>query len=146
LVAVLGSAASTLELSRDVEGLDLGDRQALIDEWLPVLAGSLEADVLVQLLVSAGVPASVVIEPAEVAVNPQIAHRGLFEFEEHPLTGRHRLPGLPFSMGHVDSWIRRPAPMLGQHNDEVLDELGIDSARRAVLREHGIIGESLASG
>jgi crotonobetainyl-CoA:carnitine CoA-transferase CaiB-like acyl-CoA transferase len=35
----------------------------------------------------------------------------------------------------------RPAPTLGQHNDEVLEELGISASERAGLRERGVIGE-----
>jgi crotonobetainyl-CoA:carnitine CoA-transferase CaiB-like acyl-CoA transferase len=35
--------------------------------------------------------------------------------------------------------LARPAPMHAQHTDEVLEELGYDTARRAALRERGAI-------
>ena len=35
--------------------------------------------------------------------------------------------------------LRRPAPSLGQHNDEILESLGFDAARRTALRTEGII-------
>jgi crotonobetainyl-CoA:carnitine CoA-transferase CaiB-like acyl-CoA transferase len=36
--------------------------------------------------------------------------------------------------------LRRAPPLLGQHTDEVLEELGVDSAGRQALRERGVIG------
>jgi crotonobetainyl-CoA:carnitine CoA-transferase CaiB-like acyl-CoA transferase len=54
------------------------------------------------------------------------------------------VPGLPFTMSGVDSWVRSPAPLLGEHNDEVLGELGLDDPARETLRHIGIIGEELA--
>ena len=102
-----------------------------------------DAGELTELLAGAGVPAAVVIPPPLVADNPQLRHRGLFETEEHPVTGRQRLPGLPFAMSGIGPWVRMPAPLLGQHNDEVLDDLGIGPRERAALREKGVIGEHL---
>ncbi len=81
-----------------------------------------------------------------VADNPQIRHRRLFETEEHPVTGRQRMPGLPFAMSGVGPWIRTPAPLLGQHNDEVLAEIGLGEGRRSELRALGVIGEEPAFG
>jgi crotonobetainyl-CoA:carnitine CoA-transferase CaiB-like acyl-CoA transferase len=50
---------------------------------------------------------------------------------------------LPFRLAsEPGQWIGRPAPTLGQHNDEVLGELlGIDHATLAQLRENRVIGE-----
>ncbi len=102
-----------------------------------------DADDLVEQLVAIGVPAATVIAPRRVADNPQILHRGLFETEHHPVTGAQRMPGLPFRMSGVDAWLRRPAPLLGQHNDEVFRDLGVDDETRQALRSVGIIGEAL---
>ena len=63
--------------------------------------------------------AEVVIHAREIVHNPQIRHRGLFEPVEHPVTGTHAMPGLPFRLGGVDRWVRSPAPTLGQHTDEI---------------------------
>jgi len=119
-------------------GGDAGDH---LDRWLAARCAPWEADDLADRLVAAGVPAATVVAPTEGARNPQVVHRGLFEPEDHPVTGRHRVPGLPFRLESAARWVRSPAPLLGQHNDEVLGELGIDAARRAELRALGIIGE-----
>jgi len=117
--------------------------QDALDGWLETVTRQWDAGALAERLVEAGVPASVVISPAQVIENPQIRHRGLFETEDHPVTGRHNVPGLPFTMSGVGSWVRTPAPLLGEHNDEVLSELGVDAPQRQTLRGIGIIGEEL---
>ena len=81
------------------------------------------------------------IPAREVADNPQIRHRALFEPEHHPLTGDHELPTLPFRFGHVPAWLHRPSPTLGQHNREVLTELGLSPDEVAALEAGGVIGD-----
>ncbi len=88
--------------------------------------------------------AASVIVPRDQINNPQIRHRHLFsEEEDHPITGTHPVPGLPVRFSRVAKWNRRPSPTLGQHNDEILAEIGLaDAAPR--LREQGIIGDRVA--
>ncbi len=50
------------------------------------------------------------------------------------------MPGFPVRFEHVESWYRRHAPTLGEHNDEVLAELGL-AEEVPRLRALGIIGE-----
>ena len=83
------------------------------------------------------------IPPREVSRNPQLRHRRLFEVEDHPVTGRREIPGLPFRFPRVERWITRPSPMLGQHNDEVLGEVA-SAEELESLRAAGVIGEGIA--
>ena len=93
-------------------------------------------------LAAAGVPAGYVVDARDIAHNPQMLHRRLFEPEDHPVTGRHPIPTLPFRFrDRRAGWLRSPAPTLGQHNDELLGELGVDAAERDALRVAGVIGE-----
>ncbi len=96
------------------------------------------------LLTAAGVPAAAVVAGRDILHNPQLRDRGLFEVEDHPVTGRHELPGMPFRYSDVDAWMTRPSPTLGQHNDEVLSEVA-SAEELTDLRRDGIIGEALAS-
>lgn len=60
----------------------------------------------------------------EVAASPQLQARGYFVEAEHPAAGVLRYSGATAIAGEPRWWqLRRPAPMLGQHNDEVLREL-----------------------
>ncbi len=112
-----------------------------VDQWLSTRTSVWRAPELAAHLTSSGVPAAHVIHPRTITENEQLAHRGLFEVEEHPVTGRHLVPGLPFTMSRHPRWVRIASPTFGQHNDEVLAELGIDEDRRRELRALGVIGE-----
>ena len=103
-----------------------------------------DADEVAAQLVAAGIPANVVLPPRDIADNPQLRHRNLFEVETHEVSGRHEIPMLPFRYSRVDRWLRSPAPTLGQHNTEILTEIGLDPVAIDHLRQTGIVGERLA--
>jgi crotonobetainyl-CoA:carnitine CoA-transferase CaiB-like acyl-CoA transferase len=93
-------------------------------------------------LCARGFPAAAVIPGREVARNPQLRHRGLFEVEHHPITGDREVPTMPFRFASVGAWLRRPSPTLGQHNDEVLAEVST-AGELAELRAAGLVGERM---
>ena len=58
--------------------------------------------------------------------HPQLAYRDYFVDIDHPVAGKFRYPGAPIFNNNGWWSIRRPAPLLGQHNQEVMEkELGI---------------------
>ncbi|HEX5365523.1 MAG TPA: CoA transferase [Acidimicrobiales bacterium] len=79
-------------------------------------------------------PVTAVNTPADVVADPHFAERGFLVEVDHPAAGTIRQPGPPFRMD--GGWrLRRPAPLLGQHNDEVYRErLGLGDAELADLR------------
>ncbi len=59
---------------------------------------------------------------------------------DHPEVGKVRLPGNPIKMTGMAGTISKPAPLLGEHTDEVLaDLLGLDAAKIAALRAAGAV-------
>ena len=115
-------------------------RQDEIDARIARWTAALAPEEAAARLAAAGVPAAPVVPPRELARNPQLRHRRLFETEDHPVTGGHEIPVLPMRFGHVDRWLRRPSPTLGQHNAEVLGEVEPDPARLAELEADGVLG------
>ncbi|NUU24972.1 MAG: CoA transferase, partial [Streptomycetaceae bacterium] len=113
-----------------------------IDEAVSQWCATRSAADLETELLAAGVPAAVVVPPAAIESNPQLEHRGFLNRVVHPVTGEHRVPGLPFRLESVPGpWITTPAPTLGQHNTEVfVDELGLTEDDLAALADKGIIG------
>jgi crotonobetainyl-CoA:carnitine CoA-transferase CaiB-like acyl-CoA transferase len=85
-------------------------------------------------------PCGVVLSPAELAEDRHAVAVGMFETHEHPQSGRVRHPRHPAQFGATPAVLAGRAPMLGEHTDEVLAELGLDPDRIAGLRESGVIG------
>jgi len=63
----------------------------------------------------------------------------------HPRLGTVRLLGLPVKLSATPGAIRRAPPLLGEHTDEVLREIGLSEADLARLRANGVI-RSLSGG
>jgi crotonobetainyl-CoA:carnitine CoA-transferase CaiB-like acyl-CoA transferase len=124
---------------------DRGRRAAhdLLDRELSAWFAGRDRNDVVEQLAGAGVPAAAVVLPPDVVDNVQLRARGFFETLDHPHTGPTEYAGLPFApLGGVDGWCRRPAPTLGQHNDEVLGgELGLRPEELERLRESQVIGD-----
>ncbi|MEZ5263400.1 MAG: CoA transferase [Acidimicrobiales bacterium] len=81
-----------------------------------------------------------VLDPATTAHgNEQLEAIGMLERPEHPVTGARTVPGVPWRLRNGPNGLRRPAPLLGQHTDEVLAELGFDDAEVAALAARGAL-------
>ncbi len=73
----------------------------------------------------------------------QMQARGFWEPVAHPIVGEHRYPGWPMRLsGSTGGWYRSPAPLLGEHNEEVLsDLLGLAPDQIGDLQQAGVIGD-----
>ena len=96
---------------------------------------------LMGLLQSEGVPAGAVHDQRELYENPQMVARGYFEQLEQPSTGKHPYTGMMWKMADTPNGIRRPAPMLGEHNKYVFKELlGLPETEYVSLKQKGHVG------
>jgi crotonobetainyl-CoA:carnitine CoA-transferase CaiB-like acyl-CoA transferase len=80
---------------------------------------------------------STMASPLEVIDDPQVVANGYLA--SHPTNERARLATSPMQFDDEMTEIRRPAPALGEHTEEVLGELGYADADLARLREAGAI-------
>ena len=76
---------------------------------------------------------------ADVASDPHFSSRDCFAEVEHPVMGRVRTLGRPFIMERMPWQLRMPAPLLGQHNEEVYGRLGYGKQDLVMLRQLGVI-------
>ena len=131
--------------ARDADLVDREGRRAAhdrIDAALRPWFAARERDDAVAELVAAGIPAAPVADPRASHAHPQLVARGFHETLDHPEVGPQATPGAPFRYASVERWLRRPAPLLGQHNHEVLTELlGLSDAEIAALAAAKVIGD-----
>jgi crotonobetainyl-CoA:carnitine CoA-transferase CaiB-like acyl-CoA transferase len=115
-----------------------------IDTFLKQWCRARSADEVVDQLWEAGVPVAKVMQPHRQPDLPQLAFRKFFEEVDHPVIGRSRYSTLPMRFsGGPERHHKRHAPLLGEHNAELLGELGLAEAEIAALEADGVIGGSL---
>jgi len=94
----------------------------------------------VAALDAAGVPCAPVQRIDEVVADPQVRARGMLFEQEHPVLGRVTMPNVPFTFSDVDVTPRTPAPLLGQHNREILTAtLGYAASDADALERDGVL-------
>jgi crotonobetainyl-CoA:carnitine CoA-transferase CaiB-like acyl-CoA transferase len=91
------------------------------------------------LLNEAGVPAGPIYNMAQVYEDPHVRAREMLVELDHPIAGTIKNIGIPVKLSRTPGRIRRPAPLLGQHTEEVLSWLGLDQAQIGKLRAAGAI-------
>ena len=94
-----------------------------LDERLTQWTASRSAQDVMQTLQEHSVPAGVVQRSSDLQKDPQLAHRKFFRQLDHPDMGEIPYGGHQFRIAGYDSGPRFPAPMLGQHTDQVLREI-----------------------
>jgi crotonobetainyl-CoA:carnitine CoA-transferase CaiB-like acyl-CoA transferase len=113
-----------------------------LDDRLAAWAAGQEPDAAVEMLLAHGVPAAPVRDFRSMAGQPVFEERGFYETVEHPVVGTHPVSVLPLRWHGIDRWVRQRAPMVGEHNREVLGGiLGLSDAELAALEADQVIGE-----
>jgi len=123
---------------------DLASRRARqddLDAKLRDVFADRERDACVAQLIAAGVPAASITDPRSLCEHPQLVARGFFEPVAHPVVGCQPTMGAPFRYASVERWLTRAAPVVGEHNAEILRELGLRDAEIAELAAAGVIGD-----
>jgi CoA:oxalate CoA-transferase len=76
----------------------------------------------------------------QVVDHAQVRSRGALVENTHPVAGTIRMTGPPVRMSETPGAVRTPAPLLGEHTEEVLRErVGMTSTEIARLKSEGVI-------
>jgi crotonobetainyl-CoA:carnitine CoA-transferase CaiB-like acyl-CoA transferase len=114
-----------------------------IDVELGAWCRGRSAEDIVERLWAAGVPVATVVQPHHQADLAQLEARRFFEVVDHPVSGPVRCSTMPMRFsGGPERWHRDPAPLLGEHNAELLGQLGLSPAEIDELEAAGVIGRS----
>lgn len=93
----------------------------------------------VEKLDAAGVPGGPVYTYDQTLADPQVQHRRMVHDIEHPKIGPMKTLGLPIKSNGELTQIRRPAPLHGQHTEEVLREAGFSGEQVRSLLAAGVV-------
>jgi crotonobetainyl-CoA:carnitine CoA-transferase CaiB-like acyl-CoA transferase len=74
-----------------------------------------------------------------VFADEQIVARDMVGQTNHPVLGRLKTLGSPIKLSATPTNPHRPAPLLGEHNDEILSEFGFSKDEIVALRGAGVI-------
>ena len=136
------TALGHLEWLEDERFLTTNDRAVNVTARLTmtgdVLATNTSAYWL-ERLDAEGVPCAPVLSREEVITHPQIVANDLIHESDPPIAGRIRQPRPAALFDKTPSNIQRPAPGLGEHNTELLTELGYSPEQIQGLSDEGVI-------
>lgn len=136
------AVAGRPELPQDPRFAKNADRVRHRDTLVPLLAEVLRtrtrADWLAALE-AAKVPCGPINDLGDVFADPQVRSRAMTTTVQHPLAGPLELVSSPIKLSGTPVAVRRPPPLLGEHTEEVLAEIGLDAAAVRALRAQGVV-------
>ncbi|SDL66961.1 Crotonobetainyl-CoA:carnitine CoA-transferase CaiB [Franzmannia pantelleriensis] len=151
-VLIAGNGDSIFKRLMDVIGrADLAEDPALahndgrsqhaakIDAAIEAWSVTLGRDDILAALDAARVPAGFPYTAADIASDPHYLAREMIQSITRPDGRPLKVPGVLPRLSATPGRLGNGGPALGQHTDEVLDELGIDDETRTKLRSAGII-------
>jgi crotonobetainyl-CoA:carnitine CoA-transferase CaiB-like acyl-CoA transferase len=130
------------ELIGDPRFLTNSDRIRHVDELEKIIQEVLireDSQYWLEKLDQAGIPSGPIYRYDETMNDPHIRAREMVIEYEHPVAGRVHNLGFPAKFSKTPGQVRRPAPSLGQHTREVLQELNYTEAMIQELEEKNII-------
>lgn len=111
-----------------------------ISSYLKELFLTKSRDEWFELLSQKDIPIGKVYSLDEVFADPQVVHRKMVVEVDHPTEGKVKQVGIAIKLSDTPGKVRTPAPLPGEHTDEILVGLGYNKQRISQLRQGGIIG------
>jgi formyl-CoA transferase/CoA:oxalate CoA-transferase len=135
-------AAGAPHLAEDARFRTNPDRVRNRDALIPALEAIFVMKTTAEwaaIMDGAGVPAGPIYLMSDLFSDPQVLHRQMLVEVEHPKAGRIKQTGVPVKLSATPGGIDTPPPLLGQHTDAILRDLGYSPAQITAMRGDGAI-------
>lgn len=119
---------------------DRMDNTAALVRELEAVLGESDTDTWMTVLTDAGVPCGPIRNYAEVCEDPHTLAREMVVEMDHPVEGKIKGLGIPAKLSETPGRVRRAAPLLGEHTEQVLTAAGYTTEEITELRDGGIVG------
>jgi len=130
------------ELVDDARFKTNGDRMKNLEALVPLIAErtrTRSSAEWVREFEAAGVPVGPINKIGDVLGDPQVKARDMVVEVEHSRVGKTPAIGLPIKFSETPGNVRRGAPVLGEHTEQVLTALGYSASRIEELRKEGAV-------
>lgn len=113
------------------------DVKSIVEGWTKTKT----TEEIVEILLASGIPAAPINNIEQVVSDHHIADaREMFVEIEHPVAGKMKITGSHIKMSETKPGVRTPAPLLGQHNEEIYENfLGLTEQQIQTLKLEGVI-------
>jgi crotonobetainyl-CoA:carnitine CoA-transferase CaiB-like acyl-CoA transferase len=129
-----------LDDERFKDDISRGDNGAVVSERMSRWCAERTTGEALEILGKAKIPAGPVLKPQQTLDDPHIQAMGFFQPTEFPgMPKPAPIAKVPVWLSQTPGAIRHRAPVLGEHTDEILTELGYGPDAIAALREKGIV-------
>jgi len=133
------------ELLTDERFVDLIGRMRNRDELNDIIENWMQGfehdQQIIDILEKARVPCAPVLAPYDAIGHPYFESRGAVRKVNDPFLGEFHIPGDPLHFSEFPEPLELEAPTLGQHNESILEELGLTKEEILELEEEKVIGQ-----
>jgi crotonobetainyl-CoA:carnitine CoA-transferase CaiB-like acyl-CoA transferase len=126
--------------SRFADDMSRANHREIITDAMNAWLATRTTEQAIKELEAARIPSGPVLSASQVLDDPQVKTRELLKSVEYPGTPEPvPLANTPVRLSETPGGIRHRAPMLGEHTDEILLDLGYSEGEVAVLRTKGVV-------
>lgn len=137
--AKLIGAPEWLEDPRFASDKARGDNGAIISERVGAWVATRTSAEAIAAFEGARVPAGPVYRPRQTLDDPHVKGGDFFAEVDFPGIGKAKVSATPVKLHGTPGTVRTRPPMLGEHTDEVLRELGFSAMEIAALKKEGAV-------